>query len=297
MIPGPRSDAEIPGYLARLGIPGLADVHVHFMPEQVLTKVWAYFDAAESAYGMRWPILYRMGEQERLESARGFGLRAIPALSYAHRPKMAEWLNNWNAEFARRVPDALHCATMYPEDGVDEYVGRALEEGARLFKVHLQVGGFAPDDPLLAPAWARLEASGVPVVVHAGSAPREGRFTGPEPIARLLATHPQLKLVIAHLGMPEYWEFAELAGDFPNVHLDTTMVGTDFTERFAPLPEGFPARLAELADRIVLGSDFPNIPYPYAHQIQALARLGLGDDWMRKVLWENGARLLELTLP
>jgi len=45
----------------------------------------------------------------------------------------------------------------------------------------------------------------------------------------------------------------------------------------------------------VLGSDFPSIPYAYAHQIDALARLGLGDDWLRAVLWNNGARLLGLT--
>ena len=53
-------------------------------------------------------------------------------------------------------------------------------------------------------------------------------------------------------------------------------------------------RLAALVDRIVLGSDFPNIPYPYAHQLEALARWDLGDDWLRAVLWENGARLLAL---
>ena len=52
------------------------------------------------------------------------------------------------------------------------------------------------------------------------------------------------------------------------------------------------ARLAGLRDKVVLGSDFPNIPYPYAHQIQALDRLGLGEDWLRAVLWENGNRLL-----
>jgi predicted TIM-barrel fold metal-dependent hydrolase len=44
----------------------------------------------------------------------------------------------------------------------------------------------------------------------------------------------------------------------------------------------------------VLGSDFPSIPYPYAHQLAALARLGLGDDWLRAVLWSNGARLFGL---
>ena len=44
----------------------------------------------------------------------------------------------------------------------------------------------------------------------------------------------------------------------------------------------------------VLGSDFPNIPYPYAHQLEALDRLELGDDWLRAVLWHNGARLMRL---
>ena len=40
-------------------------------------------------------------------------------------------------------------------------------------------------------------------------------------------------------------------------------------------------RLRDLQDRVLLGSDFPNIPYPYAHQLEALERLGLGEDWLR----------------
>ena len=45
----------------------------------------------------------------------------------------------------------------------------------------------------------------------------------------------------------------------------------------------------DLGDRIVLGSDFPNIPYSYAHQIQSLIDWDFGDDWLRQVLWHNGA--------
>jgi predicted TIM-barrel fold metal-dependent hydrolase len=44
----------------------------------------------------------------------------------------------------------------------------------------------------------------------------------------------------------------------------------------------------------VLGTDFPNIPYRYGHQLEALRRTGLDDDWLRAVLWDNGARLLGL---
>jgi uncharacterized protein len=61
-----------------------------------------------------------------------------------------------------------------------------------------------------------------------------------------------------------------------------------------PLPPALRPRLAGLADRIVLGSDFPNIPYPYAVQLESLQRLDLGDDWLRAVCWDNGARLLGL---
>ena len=39
------------------------------------------------------------------------------------------------------------------------------------------------DDPLHDPAWAALEAAGVPVVVHAGSAPKDGEHTGPRPVS------------------------------------------------------------------------------------------------------------------
>ena len=55
--------------------------------------------------------------------------------------------------------------------------------------------------------------------------------------------------------------------------------------------------LVELQDRVVLGSDFPNTPYPYVHQLEALEGLGLGDDWLRAVLHDNGARLLGRTTP
>jgi hypothetical protein len=51
-VPGPATDQDFPAYWRGLGLPGLADVHVHFLPPSVLAKVWAYFDAAEENYGL-----------------------------------------------------------------------------------------------------------------------------------------------------------------------------------------------------------------------------------------------------
>ena len=87
-------------------------------------------------------------------------------------------------------------------------------------------------------------------------------------------------------------EFLSLAERFERVHLDTTMVFTDFFDRIgAPYPTGLLPRLADLGDKVLLGSDFPNIPYPYDHQLDALERLGLGDDWLRAVCWGNAVRI------
>lgn len=138
-----------------------------------------------------------------------------------------------------------------------------------------------------------LADAGVPAVVHTGNGPNPGAFTGVAPFAQVLARHPRLNAVIAHMGMPDHAELLDLALRHPNLRLDTTMVFVDFfdgAEAQSALALALGPRLAALADRILLGSDFPNIPYPYAHQLEALERCGLGQDWMRAVLWDNGAR-------
>jgi hypothetical protein len=204
---------------------------------------------------------------------------------------MAAWLNDWAAEFAARTPDALSTATFYPEPEAAGYVATAIDTGARVFKAHVQVGDYDPRDELLDPVWGALAEAAVPVVVHCGSGPMAGRHTGLGPFGAVLARHPRLTAIIAHAGMPEYAEFLGLAERYPRVYLDTTMVFTDFTEKSAPFPHEELPRLADLRDRVLFGSDFPNIPHPYAHQVESLARLGLGDAWLRAVVWDNAAAL------
>ncbi|MET9801836.1 amidohydrolase family protein [Streptomyces sp. NPDC006368] len=283
--------AAVRAFWARLGLPGLVDVHTHFMPERVLRKVWAYFDSVGPLTGVPWPIAYREEEERRVELLREFGVVRFTSMLYPHKAGMAEWLNGWAAEFAARVEGCLRTATLFPEEGVERYVREAVEGGARVFKAHVQVGAYDPNDPLLDGAWGLLAEAGVPVVMHCGSGPAPGAYTGPEPVARLLARHPRLRLIVAHMGMPEYTDFLDLAERYGEVRLDTTMAFTDFGERFTPFPAGERGRLLELGERILLGTDFPNIPYAYAHQLEALERLGLGEEWLRAVCHDNGARL------
>ena len=287
-------DAAVPDLWRSLGLPGLVDLHVHFMPKNVMDKVWAYFDAVGPLTGTSWPIAYRTDELDRLDRLRALGVRVFPSLLYPHRPGMAAWLNAWARDFAGQHTDVLHTATFFPEPDAATYVAQELVAGAAIFKAHLQVGAYDPRDSQLDAVWGQLADAGVPVITHCGSGPTPGPFTGPGPIGEVLTRHPSLTLVIAHMGMPEYAEFLDLAGRYDRVHLDTTMAFTDFVEARSPWPTDLTPRLLDLQDRIVLGSDFPNTPYPYSHQIEALARLDLGDAWLRAVLHDNGARLVGL---
>jgi uncharacterized protein len=288
------TDDDVESWWRALGLPGLIDAHVHFMPKPLLDAVWRYFDDGLEHYGVEWPVQYRLSEDERIAILRRLGVRRFPALLYPHKPGMAESLSAWARAFAADTPGCLSTGTFFPEASAAGYVRAALDAGTEVFKAHVQVGGYDPRDPLLDDVWGQLAEAATPVVVHCGSGPRPGRHTGPGPFGAVLATHPRLTAVIAHCGAPEYAEHLDLVERYPNVHVDTTMVGTDYLNAFAPLPADVVRRLGELGHRVVLGTDFPNIPYPYADQLAALERLGLGEQWLREVCWHNGVRLFRL---
>jgi predicted TIM-barrel fold metal-dependent hydrolase len=63
-----------------------------------------------------------------------------------------------------------------------------------------------------------------------------------------------------------------------------------------PVPRADENRLRAMGDRILFGSDFPNIPYSYVDAIRTMTDLpGIDDAWLRNVLHDNAARLFGLT--
>ena len=156
LVTPPREDADVPAWLDALGVPGIVDVHTHFMPPRLLDRVWAYFDRASEHYGVPWRIHYRLPEPERLHVLRSLGVRAFAPLVYPHKPGMAASLTSWALDFGTRTPGAVPTATLYPEPSVASYLADALRGGARCVKAHVQVGDYDPRDPMLDGAWGLL---------------------------------------------------------------------------------------------------------------------------------------------
>lgn len=291
----PTDDSEVAGFARSLGLPGYLDVHVHALPEKLQQAVWTYFDGLSDP---PWPIAYRHDEATRLATLRELGVVAHTALAYAHRPGVAAWCNAHTLDLAERHPQVIPTFTLYPEPGVDDQVAEAIERGGRVAKVHLQVGRFHTTDPLLKPAWAQLAAAGVPAVVHASAVygvDGGQEYCGPDAIRALLMQQPDVRVIVAHLGMPDPAGFLALADEVPSVCLDTTMTLTD-PPYGEPFPDALLGRVRELVmeGRVLFGSDFPTIPHRYAAQVRGLAALGLTVAGLRALLHDNAARLIGL---
>ena len=272
-------------------------MHVHFLPPNVQAKVYAQFDQAGPKIGREWPIRYRGSHEERVEQLRAFGVRRFSALPYAHRPGIATYLNDWARRLRRAGARVPLVGDVLPRTRGSRPTSRELiEAGVEVFKLHTQVGEFRLDDPLLDEAFGLIEDAGTPIVIHVGSGPVGNEFTGPEHLERLLRRHPRLTAVVAHMGAPEYAEFLgprRGPREHPPRHDDGVH---ELLRPEAPYPDDLLPRLADLGDRVLLGSDFPTIPYPYLEQLDGLTRLaerhpGLGEDWLRRVCWHNGVEL------
>ena len=257
------ADDDIPRFLADLGLPG----HRR-RPRALPARADAATRSGRTSTRRRrttaraWPIHYRTTEAERLatlEQARCAGVRAAGLPAQARHGPLAHRVGHGVRRRHARAPcPRPRCSRSRTSPS---YLGAAVEAGARVVKVHVQVGGFDPRDPLLRPAWGLLAEAGVPAIVHCGHGPIRGAHTGLDVFAEVLAEHPRLPVVLAHAGMPDFGGALDLVAPVRRASTSTRRWSAPRSAcRIAPLPADWPARLADVADRVVLRLRLPQHP-------------------------------------
>ena len=105
-----------------------------------------------------------------------------------------------------------------------------------------------------------------------------------------------MKLLIAHMGAFEYKKFLHLLDTHENLYLDTAMIyipDNIFPERKSKQPK--PEELISYQDRILFGSDFPNIPYDYQLSTKGLLEFDLSRSFYENIFVNNAKRLFSIT--
>jgi uncharacterized protein len=263
------------------------DVHTHSMPERLFRAVRAYFRAN------LWHPFYDAPISELVEAVLASGVRRFVFMPYAHRADMSRSLNHWVANVqATFAPHAIGFGTFHPddEDLLPELVDEAFVQlGLRGAKLHPKVGRFGLDDPRLDPLYERAIEYEALLLIHAGRRPEPNEHVGSRAFARLMRRFPRLKVIVAHAGADEFEEFFDLCGMYEGVFLDTAMVFNKYLGGPPPIQ-----RVLEFQDRVIFGSDFPNIPYRLESAIQSILDLRLGRALEEKLLCTNAARILGL---
>lgn len=276
------------GVLKEYEIPYIVDIHAHFFPEVVMKLIWRWFDSA------KWGIQYRFSEVERLSFLGLNQIQYFTTLNYAHKANMAHWLNDWTFANYKNWEGAIPFGTFFPEEGVLQYVKKAVEEyGFKGFKLHCEVSKLDLNRFDLVDTFNYLQESKIPIVIHSGHAPLPGEFTGIKYFARFMESFPELAVIVAHMGAYEVKEYVSLMDIYPNLRMDTTMVFVDFLATGRRTEDYFPL-LDKYSDRIYFGSDFPNIPYTLSHPIGKLLSAPLMKSTKQKILSLNAVKLFGL---
>jgi hypothetical protein len=149
---------------------------------------------------------------------------------------------------------------------------------------------FYPHDERLMPLYEMIQAGNKRMLLHVGTGPVGNEFVGLEHFKKLLRLFPELPVNVAHMGALEYQGFMELLDDHPNLYLDTAF-------SFYPgLPGSFnlnPDYLERYQDRLVYGSDFPNLILPREMELDCLMGYHLPQAFYDSVFWANACRILE----
>lgn len=276
---------EVEGARVPAGMPAIVDAHVHVFPDPIFQAVWGWFEE------YAWPVRYRLMSAGLIHFLFSRGVSNVVALQYAHKPGIARDLNAYMADLCARFPGRVTgMATVFPgEPDAEAILKEAFALGLAGVKLHAHVQccdmQSAAVDQVCDVCWQAAK----PLVVHAGQEPKSPAYRcdpyvlcSAAKTERLLQRYPGLSICVPHLGMGEFAAYRRLTEAYDTLWLDTTMAIADFF----PLDEK--VRLSELrTDRIMYGTDFPNIPYAWDRELKKLERHRLVPEALTAILGGN----------
>jgi predicted TIM-barrel fold metal-dependent hydrolase len=212
-------------------------------------------------------------------------------MGFGHR------VNDYVAEYCRAAPDRLvPMGGVHPRFATDAAaeVRRAAELGVRALKVHPPHMAVEPNAYLhgleaLRAIYEEAQRLRLPVMIHTGTSIFPGaRSRMGEAIAvdDVAIDFPELTIVIAHGGRPLWMDQAFfLVRRFPRVFMDVSSIPPKAILRYFP-------RLAEVADKVLYGSDWPAPGVrSMATNLRDFRALDLPEDVFEKVLDRNARRV------
>ena len=295
----------------------LIDAHIHIwhrdmLPDEAIRNYMEPLRKFKDMYGGVLDLglddekpfsdyLYSMSESKRMIDANDFDYVVVLGTDFElvneHRMTNDEYMD-WLFEICSVDDRYVPFISVDPNKGDD-----ALRSIERLVKRYDPKGikmypatGFYPNDPKYDRYWDLVDDLGLVVTTHAGMAlaPLDEKYCHPCFFADVAEKHPEMKIIIAHLGGKFHDELFPLMDEHENVYTDCSAL-----QGWVPIDRSMiNRRLDEVTsrypDRVVFGSDNPLYEHTPTQQFIRMIREG---DWGTEkikddLLGNNMARLL-----
>ncbi len=102
---------------------------------------------------------------------------------------------------------------------------------------------------------------------------------------------PELIILCSHAAFPWVWEIVAICARHPNVYIETTGIDTYYTALGGQSPY-VEAANSVLGDQFVFASAKPYMPLKMS--VESIQRLPFKKEVMKKILYDNAARILKL---
>ncbi len=219
---------------------------------------------------------------------------------------------DWHSNEVADDPNIVSFVGLDPrrgEVGLKELERAVKEKGCRGWKMY-PPNGFYPDEKEFDPYYNLCIDLNIPVIIHQGFTPRHKhvKYARPVYVDRVAADFPELKIVLAHVGIPWQDETLMIASKNPNVSVDVS--GWQVFASSVPMKVYQMVADAKLVrvfpNRMLFGSDFPLFEYtmPLKKWVDFFTGLQLPaelidqgykqirEDEIEKVMWKNAAHII-----
>ena len=165
-----------------------------------------------------------------------------------------------------------------------------IKKGAKGLKLYPSYNHFYPNESRIYPLYALAQEERVPILIHTGSSIFRGskiKYADPLHLDDVASDFPEISLIMAHSGRGLWYEKAFfLSRLHPNLYLEISGLPP------ANLLNYFPD-MENNIDKFIYGSDWPGIK-KISSNIDAIRALPLSGGSIRKILYDNAARVLGL---
>jgi len=266
----------------------LIDIHTHFYPEDI---------AKNTIKKLSLQVGFKFYGEGTIDSLKQFmitdGVDISVNAPVATKPEQVKSINKTMIECNSKEKNIICMGAMHPlfnkTGNIREELEFLAKNNIKGIKMHPEYQNFYPDDGGLKIIYETCAKNNIFILFHAGADAAfdfDSAKGTPKRFKQVIKSYPDLKIILAHMGGYQMWDYVykELVG--LNVYFDTAFCNEMEDKVLVSLIK------VHGCDKIIFGTDFP---WERASLLKQKIEKIINDEDVRKMIfYQNAKKILNL---